>query len=58
MFTWLEVFFTDRITDASKPGNPYSYVMKNLYAPISNAEFTQYNLALRHVYVDSDDGWI
>ena len=52
------MFYTDQITDVSKPGNPYSFAGKSFYLTVSNRIQSTSTAYFKNVYVVSDDGWI
>lgn len=50
------MYFTNRMVDLSKPGDPSNLAGKDVFSTFSNKLPKEVNIFLKHVYTYSDDG--
>lgn len=50
------MYFTNRMIDLGKPGNPSNFAGKDVFSTFSNKLPKEVNIFLKHIYTSSDDG--
>lgn len=55
---YFEVFLSDAISDQSQPELPYSKIARTIYSTFSTTYTKEYAVYLRHLYTDSDVGYV
>ena len=54
----MNIYFSDQVGDPSVPGNPFTWTGRNVYQTSSNSYTKELDIYMRHVFVESDDGYI
>jgi hypothetical protein len=55
---YFAIYWSDTISDPSKPGDPYSFIGRDTYSTFSNSMSKELNVYLKHQFLESDVGLV